>query len=162
MTSLAFSLAALALLPATLAAQRSAEQKHPDIVYYADAYADHYHVPRALVHAVITQESGWNRNAVSSKGAAGLMQLLPGTAARFAVRDPQSISDNISGGVQYLAVLIPMFRGDLRMAVAAYYCGEHHIKHRGLAYENPEVITYVLAVQRLYDRELQFHQHPIR
>lgn len=162
MTSMALSLAALALLPTTLAAQKTAEQKHPDIVYYADAYADHYHVPRALVHAVIAQESGWNRNALSSKGAAGLMQLLPGTAARFAVRDPHSIRDNISGGVQYLAVLISMFRGDLRMAVAAYYCGEHHIQRRGLAYKNPEVITYVLAVQRLYDRELQFHQQTKR
>ena len=153
---------ALALVPPCLAAQRSAEQKHPEIVYYANAYADHYHVPRALVHAVITQESGWNRNALSSKGAAGLLQLLPATAARFAVRGPQSISDNISGGVQYLALLMSMFRGDLRMAVADYYCGEHHIQHRGLAYKNPEVIAYVLAVKRLYDRELQVHQPPNR
>jgi len=150
------------LAPASLAGQNAAEQKHPDIVYYANAYADHYHVPRALVHAVITQESGWNRNALSSKGAAGLMQLLPGTAARFAVRDPHSVSDNLSGGVQYLALLISMFRGDMRLAVAAYYCGEHHIQHRGLAYRNPEVIAYVLAVQRLYDREIQFHQHTHR
>ena len=90
------------------------------------------------------------------------MQLLPGTAARFAVRDPHSVSDNLSGGVQYLALLISMFRGDMRLAVAAYYCGEHHIQHRGLAYRNPEVIAYVLAVQRLYDREIQFHQHTHR
>ena len=55
------------LAPASLAGQNAAEQKHPDIVYYANAYADHYHVPRALVHAVITQESGWNRNALSSQ-----------------------------------------------------------------------------------------------
>ncbi len=148
----------LAVLPLRASAQSLPEMKFPEIVYYANAYADHYHVPRALVHAVITQESGWNRNAHSSKGATGLMQLLPGTAARFAVRNPTAISDNISGGVQYLALLIAMFRGDLRLAVAAYYCGEHHIKQRGLNYQNPEVIAYVLAVQRLYDREIKVHQ----
>ena len=156
----AISLVAIALLPASLVAQSSVELKHPDIVYYADAYADHYHVPRALVHAVITQESGWNRYALSNKGAVGLMQLLPATAARYAVRDPRSVPDNLSGGVQYLATLLSMFSGDLRLALAAYYCGEHHIQHRGLAYSNPAVVGYVLSIQRHYDHELQLHHHP--
>ena len=152
---------ALVVLSATSAigsAQSLPEKKFPEIVYYADAYADHYHVSRALVHAFITQESGWNRNALSNKGATGLMQLMPGTAARFAVRDAHSVSDNLSGGVQYLALLSSMFRGDLRMVTAAYYCGEHHIQQRGLKYQNSEVIAYVLSVKRLYDSELRFHQ----
>lgn len=160
MKTTVMSLVVFALLSASVRTQSAIERKHPDMVYYADAYADHYHVPRALVHAVIAQESGWNRYALSSKGAVGLMQLLPGTAARYAVRDPRSISDNLSGGVQYLATLLSMFSGDIRLAVAAYYCGEHHIQHRGLAYTNPEVIAYVLSVQRLYNHELQLHQHP--
>lgn len=147
-----------AALPLSVSAQFLPEKRFPEIVYYANAYADHYHVPRALVHAVITQESGWNRNAHSNKGATGLMQLLPGTAARFAVRNPTAISDNISGGVQYLSLLMGMFHGDLRLAVAAYYCGEHHIQQRGLNYQNPQVVAYVLAVQRLYDREIRLHQ----
>ena len=158
MKLLTSALLVLAAMPASVPAQTLPEKKFPEIVYYADAYADHYHVPRALVHAFITQESGWNRNALSSKGAAGLMQLMPGTAARFAVRDAHSVSDNLSGGVQYLALLSSMFRGDLRMVTAAYYCGEHHIQQRGLKYQNPEVIAYVLSVQSLYDRELRFHQ----
>lgn len=143
-----------------VSAQAPPEKRFPEIVYYANAYADHYHVPRALVHAFITQESGWNRTALSNKGASGLMQLMPATASRFAVRDTRSISDNLSGGVQYLALLSSMFRGDLRLVTAAYYCGEHHIQRRGLNYQNPEVIAYVLAVQRLYDRELRYHQEP--
>ncbi len=158
MKLLTSALLVLAAMPASVPAQTLPEKKFPEIVYYADAYADHYHVPRALVHAFITQESGWNRNALSSKGAAGLMQLMPGTAARFAVRDAHSVSDNLSGGVQYLALLSSMFRGDLRMVTAAYYCGEHHIQQRGLKYQNPEVIAYVLSVQSVYDRELRFHQ----
>ena len=141
------------------AAQNLPERRFPEIVYYADAYADHYHVPRALVHAFITQESGWNRNALSSKGAVGLMQLMPGTAARFAVLNTHSISDNLSGGVQYLALLSSLFRGDWRLVTAAYYCGEHQIQRRGLKYQNPEVIAYVLSIQRLYERELRFHQN---
>ena len=152
----------LLALPAVVSAQTLPEKRFPEIVYYADAYADHYHVSRALVHAFITQESGWNRNALSSKGAAGLMQLMPATAARFDVRDAHSVSDNISGGVQYLALLSSMFGGDLRLVTAAYYCGEHHIQQRGLNYQNPEVITYVLAIQRLYDRELRFHENSKR
>src|SRR5664279_2010356 len=56
------------------------EARHREAVYYADAYADHYHLPRELVHAIITQESGWNQAARSSLGAIGLMQLMPATA----------------------------------------------------------------------------------
>ena len=145
-------------LQGSSSAQSLPESRSPEIVYYANAYADHYHVPRALVHAFITQESGWNPNALSSKGAAGLMQLMPGTSARFAVHNTHSISDNLSGGVQYLALLNSMFRGDWRLVTAAYYCGEHHIQRKGLKYQNPEVIAYVLSIQRLYERELRFHQ----
>ncbi len=159
MKLLTCALITIAGLQGSSAAQNLPEKKFPEIVYYADAYADHYRVPRALVHAFITQESGWNRNALSSKGAVGLMQLMPGTAARFAVRNTHSISENLSGGVQYLALLSSLFRGDWRLVTAAYYCGEHHIQRRGLKYQNPEVIAYVLSIQRLYERELRFHQN---
>src|SRR6266852_1417980 len=86
--------------------------------------AQAYHVPVELVAAVIQAESNWNPNAVSNKGAAGLMQLMPATAARFGVQNRFDIQDNIRGGVAYLAWLIHLFHGDLRLAVAAYQAGE--------------------------------------
>jgi soluble lytic murein transglycosylase-like protein len=75
------------------------ESSVPEAVYYANAYADHYHLPRELIHAIIEQESGWNQRAISNKGAIGLMQLMQATAAHFFVRNPTSIQDNIGGGV---------------------------------------------------------------
>jgi hypothetical protein len=61
--------------------------------------------------------------------------------SRFSVENPTSIRDNIGGGVRYLAMLSELFHGDLRMVVAAYYCGEPHILIRGLRYHNAEVIA---------------------
>lgn len=132
-------------------------RSHDEAVYYANAYADHYNVPRELVHAIITQESGWHPNATSKKGAMGLMQLMPATAARLGVRDPYSISENIGGGVRFLADLLRQFDGDLRKVVAAYYCGSHPISKRGLSYSNREVLSYVVSVRRLYRAEITKH-----
>jgi hypothetical protein len=76
----------------------------PELIYYANAYADHYGVPRVLVDAIIEQESGWNSYAISWKGAAGLMQLMPGTARLYGVHNRYSVSENLSGGVRYSGV----------------------------------------------------------
>jgi Transglycosylase SLT domain len=88
----------------------------------------------------------------------GLMQLMPATAVRFQVDRPASIKDNIGGGVRYLATLSGLFHGDLRLVVAAYYCGEHHILSSGLSYHNPAVLAYVSSVARKYQHELAVHQ----
>jgi soluble lytic murein transglycosylase-like protein len=144
-------------LSAAAQSSRSSEFAAPEAVYYANAYADHYGVPRELVHAVIAQESGWKQRALSGRGAVGLMQLMPGTASRFSVQNPRSIQDNIGGGVRYLATLSELFHGDLRMVVAAYYCGEHHILKSGLRYHNHEVIAYVGSVEKRYELELALH-----
>jgi soluble lytic murein transglycosylase-like protein len=116
----------------------------------AASYASAFEVPVELVEAVIQVESGWNPYAVSRKGAAGLMQLMPATAARFGVRDRFNIEENIRGGVAYLAWLIRLFKGDLRLAVAAYQVGESQILSRGLAYSSREVFLYVSRVAQLY------------
>jgi soluble lytic murein transglycosylase-like protein len=113
-------------------------------------YAHIYQVPVALVDAVIQVESDWNPYAVSVKGAVGLMQLMPATAARFGVQDRFNIQENIRGGVEYLAWLIRLFRGDLRLAVAAYFVGEAPILLRGLAYSSRQVFDYVGRVARVY------------
>jgi len=126
-------------------------------MYYANAYADHYGVPRALVDAIIEQESDWNPLAQSVKDAEGLMQLMPATAAMYGVRNRYDILDNLSGGVRYLADLLSEFHGDMRLAVAAYYCGSQHVLQRGLSYSNRDVVTYVQSVRRRYRRNLLNH-----
>jgi soluble lytic murein transglycosylase-like protein len=116
----------------------------------AAVYASMFEVPVELVDAIIQAESSWNPYAVSSKGAAGLMQLMPATAVRFGVKDRFNIADNIRGGVAYLAWLMRLFRGDLRLVVAAYQAGESQVLLRGLAYSSPEVFHYVSRVAQLY------------
>ena len=123
-------------------------------MYYANAYADHYGVPRALVDAIIEQESDWNPLAQSVKDAEGLMQLMPATAAAYGIRNRYDILENLSGGIRYLADLLSEFHGDMRLAVAAYYCGSRHILQRGLSYRNRDVVAYVQSVRRLYQRYL--------
>src|SRR5258707_11550686 len=110
---------------------------------WAHYYADVYRVPRELVEAVIQAESSWDPLAVSRKGAAGLMQLMPKTAARFGVKDVFAIPENIRGGVAYLAFLINLFRGDLRLVAAAYQAGQSSILSPGREYSSREVHLYL-------------------
>ncbi len=77
--------------------------------YYVAAYAQQYRVPVDFVRALIEQESGWHRCAISRKGAAGLMQLMPDTAKKLNVQDRCDVKQNISGGVRHLAGLEPPF-----------------------------------------------------
>ncbi len=116
----------------------------------AEQYARVYQVPVELVTAVIQVESNWNPYAVSAKGAAGLMQLMPETTMRFGVQDRFNIRENVRGGVAYLAWLIRLFKGDLRLAVAAYFVGESPILLWGLAYSSRQVFDYVSQVARVY------------
>ena len=117
---------------------------------WAEYYAAVYGVPVELVEAIIDEESGWNPHAVSSKGATGIMQLMPKTALRFGVHNRFRIDENIHGGVAYLAWLKQRFNGDLRLMTAAYYVGEYPISQRGLAYSSPDVQGYVRRISRRY------------
>jgi soluble lytic murein transglycosylase-like protein len=117
---------------------------------WAAYYAAAYRVPVELVEAIIDEESGWNPYAVSSKGAAGIMQLMPGTALRFGVHNRFRPDENIHGGVAYLAWLTQKFNGDLRLITAAYYVGEYPISLRGLDYSSPDVQGYVKRVAARY------------
>src|SRR6185295_2638131 len=91
---------------------------------HIDAAAATWGVSGALVRAVIQVESEFDRNAVSSKGAQGLMQLMPFTARRFGVLDPFDARQNVFAGVQYLRLLLDMFAGDVSMALASFNAGE--------------------------------------
>lgn len=117
---------------------------------WAEYYAAVYQVPIELVEAIIDEESAWNPYAVSNKGAAGIMQLMPGTAVRFGVHNRFRVDENIHGGVAYLAWLKRKFNGDLRLVTAAYYVGEYPISLRGLDYSSRDVQGYVRRVSQRY------------
>jgi soluble lytic murein transglycosylase-like protein len=117
---------------------------------WTEYYAAFYRVPVELVAAIIDEESGWNPYAISNKGAAGIMQLMPAAAVRFGVRNRFVVRENIRGGVAYLAWLQQKFNGDLRLITAAYYVGEYTISSRGLNYSSPDVQGYVKRVAHRY------------
>jgi len=146
----------LYLISTHLCVAGTSDEQRREAEYYVATYARHYNVPVEFVRAVIEQESGWKRCPVSSKGAAGLMQLMPATAQRLSVRNRCDINQNVSGGVRYLAWLMTKFHGDLRLAAAAYYAGESIVERRGLGYSNPNVVAYVASVRERYARQQKF------
>jgi len=105
----------------------------------------------ALIHAVISAESGYNPFARSRKGAAGLMQLMPETAKRYGVKNRLDPAQNISGGARYLRDLIRMFNNDLQLAVAAYNAGENAVVKAGNRIPPyQETMAYVPRVMSYY------------
>lgn len=84
-------------------------------------------VDPVLLRAVIAQESGFKPCAVSVKGALGMMQLMPDTAAQFQLADPFNAAQNINAGAQYLKQLLDRFKGDLPLALAAYNAGPERV-----------------------------------
>ncbi len=111
-----------------------------------------YHVDPALVRAVIQTESNWNSRAISSKGALGLMQLVPGTAQQMGVNDAFDPKQNIDGGVRYLHTLLQRYNGDLDMALAAYNAGPGAVDRAGGVPRYRETREYVQKVTNSYYR----------
>jgi soluble lytic murein transglycosylase-like protein len=110
----------------------------------------------ALLHAVIAAESDYNSRIVSSKGAVGLMQLMPATARRYKVKDSFDPAQNIHAGAQYLSSLLAQFGNDIPLALAAYNAGENNVrKYRGRIPPFPETMAYVPKVMGLYQRYRQ-------
>jgi len=113
-----------------------------------DRIADEQGVESHLVHSVIQAESNYNPNAVSPKGAQGIMQLIPATARRFGVSDTFDVRDNIQGGVRYLRFLLDYYQGDYPKAIAAYNAGEAAVdKYNGVP-PFTETQNYVYQVAR--------------
>jgi len=121
---------------------------YDDIIHKA---SKQYGVDVSLIKAVIKAESDFNQHAVSSKGAQGLMQLMPGTADALDVEDPFDAKDNIHGGTRYLSMMLEKFNKDMRLALAAYNAGPERVaEYRGVP-PYQETKTFV-------DRVLTYYQ----
>jgi len=118
-----------------------------DIVRY---YAQRFQIEEALLCAVIKVESDYNPQAVSSKGAMGLMQLIPTTAEELRVNDPLNVSENVRGGCQYLKQMLLRF-DDLDLALAAYNAGPGAVVKYGGIPPYEETVNYVRKVRKYLD-----------
>ena len=114
-----------------------------------DKYSYKYNIDKELIRAMIQVESGWQIDAVSNKGAQGLMQLMPSTAAMLGVDDPFDPVQNIEGGVRYISDLTDKYRGDVEKALAAYNAGPARVDSGNI----PEVSRrYVRNIMSIYHR----------
>lgn len=114
-----------------------------------------------LIKALITVESNWSPVAVSSKGAMGLMQLMPLTAQYLAVQDPFNPEENISGGIKYLRLLLDYFKGNIRHALAAYNAGPTRVIKTAYFPPGSETKNYVEKILRIYGGEHKFKYRPL-
>ena len=112
-------------------------------------------VDAELVKAVIQVESNYNHRAVSPKGAKGLMQLMPGTANRYGVKQAFDPQENIDGGVRYLRDLLDLF-DDTKLALAAYNAGEGAVQRYNGIPNYVETQNYVRKVLALYNGERSY------
>lgn len=112
--------------------------------------AQRHGVDADLVRAVIKVESNFDPQAVSAAGAKGLMQLMDSTAATLGVRNSFDVAQNIEGGVSYLAQQLQRFRGDPRLALAAYNAGPGAVQKYGGVPPFTETQTYVQRVLNYY------------
>lgn len=119
---------------------------------YISSAAERYSLDPELIRAIIKVESGFNPNAVSAKGAMGLMQLMPETAKELKVAAPFEAEENIMGGSRYLRKLLNLFEGDLQLGLAAYNAGPNRIPADGSIPAIPETEQYVKKVLREYGR----------
>lgn len=117
---------------------------------YAAIIAERADLDPLLVRAVIMVESGKDPAAVSSKGAVGLMQLMPETARDLGVDDPQEPRQNIKGGVWYLAKMLKRFDGRPDLALAAYNAGPGNVEKYGDIPPFPETRNFVKKVLKIY------------
>jgi len=127
----------------------SSKKPYDDIVV---SVAQEYRVPAELVHSIIKAESNYDTWAISSKGAMGLMQLMPLTANQYRVMNVFDPRQNVQGGVKYLVDLIKLYDGDTKHVLAAYNAGQEAIKKYGGIPPYQETKNYIIKVMAAYNK----------
>ena len=130
-------------------AQSSVVPRKKDELFHPiiDEAACRHEVDPALVKAIIMAESSYNPRAISKKGAKGLMQLMPLTAASLGVEDAFDPTNNIRAGVAYFRTLLNQFKGDVRLALAAYNAGSKRVRqYKGV----PPFEATQLYIEKVY------------
>jgi len=122
-------------------------RRYSDIVKSA---AQRYKVDPNLIRAIIIRESGGDPQAISPKGAKGLMQLMPQTAREMGVRDPLDPEENIFAGTKYFRKLLDKFKGDLMLSLAAYNAGPGAVERYGGIPPFKETRDFVKRVLEIY------------
>lgn len=118
----------------------------PDLSRMIEDIAPRQNVSPALIREVVRQESGFHPCAISPKGAAGLMQLMPATQAQFQVKNPFSPKESLEAGSKLLRDLLDRYHGDLSLALSAYNAGAERVDKAGAVPEIPETKNYVLGI----------------
>ncbi|MCX7774020.1 MAG: lytic transglycosylase domain-containing protein [Clostridia bacterium] len=134
----------------TRLSQDQIQELMPRINEAIDKYSSQFGLDPKLVRSVIKQESGFQPFALSTSGAMGLMQLMPGTAEGLGVTDPYNIEQNIKGGTQYLYYQMKAFDGNLDLALSAYNAGPNAVKKYGGIPPYAQTQDYVKKVKQYY------------
>jgi len=114
--------------------------------------AQKYSLEPSLIHSIIKIESNYDPWAISPKGAMGLMQLMPATAAQYGVKNIFDPRENIEGGVRYLKDLVRLYQGQTDLVLAAYNAGQEAVKRFGGIPPYPETIKYIEKIKASYDK----------
>lgn len=119
---------------------------------FIKVHAQKHNIPADLVHSIIRAESNYNSRAISPKGAVGLMQLMPETAAQYGVQDRFDPEQNIKGGVRYLKDLCKLYDGNTKLVLAAYNAGQEALKKFSGIPPYPETKNYIQRVMKSYSK----------
>ncbi|GAB5466266.1 MAG: hypothetical protein Kapaf2KO_17020 [Candidatus Kapaibacteriales bacterium] len=127
------------------------ESSHSDLKNLSSKAADKYNLPVGLLNAIIQTESSWNPNSISKAGAKGLMQLMDPTAAELGVSNSFDPKENIDAGARYFKSLLDRFKGDYKIALAAYNSGIGNVeKYNGIP-PFKETSDYLIKISQLFD-----------
>ena len=134
------------------AAAPAAPPAPPDPRALVDAAATKTAIPAKLLRSVVAAESAYQADAVSPKGAIGLMQLMPDTASRYGA-DPKDPVQNVAAGTAYFRDLLLKYNGDVALALAAYNAGPGAVQKYGTIPPYRETINYVNRIDRAYNKK---------